>query len=818
MRELKKVFLFLLLFISITSTAAGEEVITLTNDQSRVLLKNSIYLLEDPEGNLSLEDVLENITAFQIHPSAEPNLGFSRSKYWAMLIIVNNSDRENWFLELAYPPFDSITQYIVEGPRPGAEIISRGKTGDAVPLSEKNNPYRTHVLPLPIKPGEKRYVFLELKSESSFVLPLRIWQGEAYYKNNSKGVLLFGIMFGFFLIMALYHIPLYFSSREKSYLFYSVFVTVYFFFQTGMSGLASVYLWPENTWWISRALPFFGSLSIFFTLIFTREFLQTKKNTPVLNKVYFGLLLISGIDTLGAFIIPYYIAIQSTNYLMSFVGILYTISAVAAYRKGFTPARYYLIAWISFIAGVLVIALKNAGVVPSSPLTANSLYIGAILEVLLLSIALGEKIKLLTEQRETAEQEKIQLREEMLKATEEQLYTDSLTGLPSRNKLILDLNGLQSPVLFLINIDHFKGINNFYGNKIGDRLIRLLGKRLQNLGTRAPTYLYRLHADEFALVIDTEMEDSLIAAIAEEMYRRCQEETYTIDMLTVHIEVSIGIAADSANILEKADIALSQSKKTQSSYCTYNPSMQTMKQYENNLRWIEIIKEAVADDRVFPVFQPIYNTKTGKIAKHESLIRLRHKDGVVASPGQFLPIAKEAKLYPELSRTVIEKSLQILSGLDSVFSINLSIDDILNPETISFLRDCLDQYNVRNKLIFEILESEGISNYKAVSSFIEEMNGYGIQFAIDDFGSGYSNFEYLLRLKVDYLKIDASLIKNIHHDIHARHVVETIITISRKLGYETVAEFVHNKEVYDIVRDLEIDYAQGFYLSEPIQF
>ncbi len=808
---------FTAFFLLLLQTGVCEEKIILTAESDSIQLKYKIYLLEDPDGKLSVQEAAKKAADFSLNPEKEPNIGFTRSDYWAMLIVENRSGHDKWMLELGYPPFDYIEAFIVSGRGQDFRILHREKSGDQVPKSEKLTPNRTHTVKLPVPPGSSTRVFLQLSTESSFVLPLRILTEEGFYSNAKKALLLFGILFGFYLVMVLYHIPLFFTSRERSYLYYTVFVTVYLLFQASMSGIAGLYLWPGRPWWINRSMLLFGSLSIFFTLMFTRQFLQTPLLAPGINKIFTGLLIVTGATVAASFCIPYFIGIQAINYMMSLVGVLYIVSAVWTYRKGFKPARYYLIAWISFIIAVFLIALKNGGLLPSTPVTANVLYIGGGLEIVLLSIALGDKINLLTKQHEQSEKDKLNLKEEMLRATEKQLYTDSLTGLASRNKLIADLSTFNYPVLLLINIDHFKDINNFYGNKIGDSLILLLGKRLGSLQPLHAAHLYRLHADEFAFAIDDSIDDAGITVLAEEMYSRCQKEPYGIGTLSIHIEVSIGAAALCSNILEKADIALSKSKQTQSNFCIYNPSMQTMKQYENNLKWIEFIKDAIAKDRVFPVFQPIYSNVSGKIEKYETLIRLELEDKTVVSPGAFLRIAKEAKLYPVLSRIVIDKSLQILKQRGTVFTVNLSIDDIQNEETVTFLKKRIEEYDFSNKLVFEILESEGIGNYEAVSSFIDTMNRFGIQFAIDDFGSGYSNFEYLLRLKIDYIKIDSSLIKDIHRDIHARHVVETIIAICRKLQYKTVAEFVHNKEVYDVVRQLNIDYSQGFYLSEPLQ-
>ena len=132
--------------------------------------------------------------------------------------------------------------------------------------------------------------------------------------------------------------------------------------------------------------------------------------------------------------------------------------------------------------------------------------------------------------------------------------------------------------------------------------------------------------------------------------------------------------------------------------------------------------------------------------------------------------------------------------------------------------DYLSQEDFKNRVVFEILESEGIKSYTEVSEFFKEIKKLGGRIAIDDFGSGYSNFEYILKLDVDFIKIDGSLIKNIDKDLYSQVIVETIINFAKKLGIRTVAEYVHSEEVYEMAKNLEIDYCQGYYLSPPKPF
>jgi c-di-GMP phosphodiesterase len=143
------------------------------------------------------------------------------------------------------------------------------------------------------------------------------------------------------------------------------------------------------------------------------------------------------------------------------------------------------------------------------------------------------------------------------------------------------------------------------------------------------------------------------------------------------------------------------------------------------------------------------------------------------------------------------------------------VEDILNQETVKFIIFLLKGYNVANKVIFEIIESEYIEDYQAVINFIENMKKLGCKIALDDFGSGYSNFEYVLKMNIDYIKIDASLIKNIDKDPNSQIITETIVNFTKKLNIKTIAEYVHTKDVFDKVKSLGIDYSQGYFIGRP---
>lgn len=398
----------------------------------------------------------------------------------------------------------------------------------------------------------------------------------------------------------------------------------------------------------------------------------------------------------------------------------------------------------------------------------------------------------------------------------QQLYTNSLTGLPNRLSLLHDISGFSEGALLIINIDDFKEINDFFGQVAGDNILISFAKKLETIFTKEnKVKLIHLTGDEFALFFIKKPSLERFVHIAHALIEDVEKMVFFHEENELSIRVTIGGAFQVEEALEKADIALKSAKKQGKSFLLYDEKLNVEKQYKNNIEWVKKLNTAIENDRIVPYFQPIYDNKTNKIVSCECLIRLIDNDNNIISPFHFLTIAKKSKLYAKLTKIMIEKSCKYFEHSDCDFSVNLSIEDMIDEDIVNFIKYNIDKYNVKEKIVFEILETEGIESYDEVLRFIDEMKALGCKIAIDDFGSGYSNFEYLLQLNIDYIKIDGSLIKNIDIDKNAQIVVETVVSFAKKLNKMVIAEYVHSKEVYKKVKELNIDRTQGFYLAEP---
>ncbi|WP_457643968.1 sensor domain-containing protein [Persephonella sp.] len=408
--------------------------------------------------------------------------------------------------------------------------------------------------------------------------------------------------------------------------------------------------------------------------------------------------------------------------------------------------------------------------------------------------------------------------EELNKQLERRLYTDPLTDLPNRIKLIEDLKNVGSPKLAILNIDDFKEINDFYGYQVGDYILKELGSRIKKLLPQTGFKVYKLSGDEFAVLALRYIQSAEFERVINYIIYSIQESPVRINDYEIHLSLTAGISLENHNILNKADMALKYAKENKKPVVYYSEKLQMKELYETNILITRKIKEALKDERISVYYQPIFNNQTGKAEKFESLVRITDIDGRIILPGEFLEVAKKARLYPEIAKRVIKTTFENFRELPVEFTLNLSVKDIENREITELIFEYLSDERYSGRAIFEILESEGMENYEEVSAFIKEVKNLGGKISLDDFGAGYSNFEYILKLDVDYLKIDASLIKNIHTDLYSQIIVETIVGFAKRLGIRTIAEFVHNEDVHDLVKSLGIDYSQGYALGKPVPF
>lgn len=395
------------------------------------------------------------------------------------------------------------------------------------------------------------------------------------------------------------------------------------------------------------------------------------------------------------------------------------------------------------------------------------------------------------------------------------LRLDFLTNIGNRYKLIEDVSKSVNPCISILDIVSFSDVNDFFGYKTGDNVLKIVARKIEKLLIDKENYkVYRDHSDTFCIVAENEDRDKFIKNI-DEISKTIAKVPIVIKSRELYVQLSYVFSFESKeNLLETANI-IKRYSQANKNIIVYDKALELEKDYEKNIFWTLKIKKALDEDKIVPYFQPIYNLKTNKIEKYEALVRLIDGNNVI-SPYYFLDISKKSKQYLQLTKTMIQKTFDYFRDKDFEFSINLTFEDIKSEYISSFIIELLKEYKIGHRVVFEIVESEEIDNFRKINEFFVTIREYGCKIAIDDFGSGYSNFEYLAKLNVDYIKIDGSLIKDILINKSSQNIVSMLVNFAKGQKVKTIAEFVSNKDILNKVRELGIDYVQGYYIKEPI--
>jgi diguanylate cyclase (GGDEF)-like protein/PAS domain S-box-containing protein len=422
---------------------------------------------------------------------------------------------------------------------------------------------------------------------------------------------------------------------------------------------------------------------------------------------------------------------------------------------------------------------------------------------------------------------------------------DPLTGLLNRRAyeralaehLETRTEGRDGAVIVL-DLDDFKHVNDTLGHGAGDDLIVRVAQALV-ARLRSDDVIARLGGDEFAILLRgggrSQVEHVarlLLETVREQRAARghgSRERPMTASIGIAPLDGRKAITAEEA--LTAADLAMYDAKESgRDRYETYGGQSEpsdvdgtplAKARIETRLEWVERIRAALDEDRLVLHAQPVVETSSGLMTQHELLIRMRDEDGSLIQPGAFLPIAERYGLIREIDRWVIDNAIAMLGelrdeGRTPMVEINLSGQSLSDPDLAEHVRRALIAAEVDpRQLTFEVTETAAIGNMAAAKGCAERLGALGCRFALDDFGAGFGSFYYLKHLPFDFIKIDGEFVRNCTVDRMDRLVVRAVVELARGMGKRTIAEFVGDEQTLAVLRDLGVDYVQGFHLGRP---
>jgi diguanylate cyclase (GGDEF)-like protein len=434
-------------------------------------------------------------------------------------------------------------------------------------------------------------------------------------------------------------------------------------------------------------------------------------------------------------------------------------------------------------------------------------------------LALAHLANLVTHELEGFNRELEHLVEQKTQYITQQAYIDDLTHLPNRLQLLDDIQKQANHYLLLINVDDFTSINDYFGHECGDYLLMTLVDWLTEFRDQYFGEIYKLPSDEYAVLLDRVMDREQLKEYIQALLAFIEKSIFEYQSHPLQISITIGAAQLNQNRdgMRHANIALKHAKHQKVPYIIFEETVALPEMIKKNLEMAQRVRLAINHHKIIPFYQPIVDLKSDQIYGYEALARLSDdKSSYLISPNQFIPTAQKIKLYWRITQMIFDQVITKVQHSQRNFSINLAFEDILNHSTRTYLLSTLAQNaKISHCITFEILETQEIKEDEIVNQFIQEVQNLGAKIAIDDFGSGFANFQNLTRIHANFIKIDGSLIRTIDQDPNSRLVVETIVNFAQKMQMKTVAEFIHSKEILDSVKEMGIDYGQGYYLGSP---
>jgi signal transduction histidine kinase len=425
--------IFLLLLALLPAMSGAVE---LNSNTQRLPLGQVMAVLEDPSREATIAEVVALDAAGRFVESDEDvlNAGYSRSAFWLRIDLNYRAEppaeRSRWWLELAYPPLDHLDLYLPDG-RGGYRLAQQ--SGDALPFHERQIRQRNHLFDLQLAPNQPQRIYLRLESQGSIQIPLTLWSPVAYLEEQSGHIYVLAIIYGVLLVMLFYNLFIYLSVRDRSYLYYILYIASFGLYQVSVNGLGVQYLWPNWAWWANASTPFLIGAAGLFGCQFARSFLHTSEHSPWIDRALMLLMGLGAVTMIVSLTSSYALALRMATFLALWFILVIFVAAIVAWHRGMRVARYFLIAWSAFLIGGQINTLMVLGYLPHNFITMYAGQIGSALEVALLSLALADRINMMKEERA-------------------QVLMDTGRKLEAMNRELAESNRLKDQ--FLANVTH----------------------------------------------------------------------------------------------------------------------------------------------------------------------------------------------------------------------------------------------------------------------------------------------------------------------------------------------------------------------------
>lgn len=834
-------FVVLLNVFYASTSSAGIPINTLNEDTAPKATVKFEYF-EDADKSKSLDSIV-NLTAEKWTTVEEGNasFGFSPSQFWLRLNINNaESKTKNMVFEIGYPLLDDVTFYVIY--QTGETLSS--DTGDTKSFYPRDVDHPNMLIRFQLQADESADLYARVQTKGSMILPIRLWQENDFFEFAAKEQKFHFFYYGFLTVIMLINLAIFFTLREKLYLYYSLATSGYILFFITSRGYAQQLFFSDfpalNTQLFVSSMPFLA----LFSLLFAREFLQTKEFNPKMDMAIRGMIYFEYINLVASVVLDYNTAVQlsAISALVLFVVLFIAgpVSWLSKVRAGF----FFTIAWLPLTLGFAATAGRTSGILSNNFFTEYAMQLGSGLEALILTLALADRLYREREQKILAqatsikkEQQRLSIQNQLTDA----MIRDPITNLANRNRFewLADNMFCEHPdkgfVICVARVTRINEITRTLGLSSVERILCNIAGRMNPSIGKMPGVVttqnsqgsldstFQLTGDTFGILIEQtsfESNAGLYQSFIQKLLLPIE-----MDLLSIELDPLVGCAVypadgdDAAQLIRNALVAMESSQHASDKIVFYDKGLDIYN--EGRLTLMSDLKIALKNDELELHYQPKLNYRDNSIVGLEALIRWQHTGQGIVSPADFVPLAEQTGVIKEMTLWVIERAAKDLKWLRSVgydgnVSINISAKDLVSEGLKNQIASILEKYQVDpSKIYLELTETAAMDEPEAGLIALKELTSLGLKISIDDFGAGYSSLSYLKKLPASEIKLDRSMILDVTVSESSRFIVKALIDMAHGLGYMVVAEGVEDAETFALMKRLGCDDLQGFYLCKP---
>lgn len=789
--------------------------------------------------------LMDQDTRWQSSERAIPNFGYTDKVYWLKFDLKPadlkyRQQDTKLFIEVEYPMLDHVDFYLFHG----SQLIAHQVTGDTLPFAHRPLDYPSFLFPVTLHPNESSRVLFKVSSAGAVKIPIRVWTPEGFIVHKSKIDQGHAAYFGILGVVIIFNLFVFAALREKTYLFYALSTSGYLLLIGGLRGSGFAFVWPDSPAIQQQVMLAAVPFTLLFATVFARSFLKIDGRYPWINRCVLLTIWVNAILLLLSFVLSYALSTRLSMLASLPTSVLLMAIGPLLWYRGNSAARFYTLAWAMLTIGSVLAALLLLGLVEANFLTEYAVQIGSALEVIILNIALVERLYREREERMQAQDARIKAmaerRQAELKLMQQALH-HPVTGLPNRASFEMTLKDFITRearlphAICVMQVNNYAMIHKTLGHSNTDRLLSIAAKRINMMAQELPGirvveqseqqrfFVASLDSGAFAFILDARAAQADWTKLS-----RCLEVLREpIDFLgmQVALEPVSGIALypdhsdDPSTLIRQAYIAQDTAQAREQGMLIYQPALDSYN--ADRLTLVSDLKRAIKQHQLRLYYQPKLCLKSNQVVGLEALLRWPEKQQQISVDNLILA-AEQSGLIKPITRWLLQQALQmrdrlLLEGLNLNLSINISPNNLREADFLSFVRDTMQHYpRHKGKILLELTESSMMRDPQNALQTLNQLATEGFPVSIDDFGSGYSSLSYIKQLPATEVKIDRSLIKDLTRQQEDRIIVQTTIDMCHSLGYQVVAEGVEDEETLLLLDAMGCDMIQGFLISKPL--